>query len=181
MRRLWAALLAIPMTLFLGSCSVISQQIRTEATPTIQFKTLILEKDNYRGKTVILGGYILETQNSADKSLIKVLQVPLGFGEKPKSKDLSEGRFIVSQKGFLDPEIYKKDRKITVAGAIVGAVVEKIDDSPQPYLKIESREIFLWPEEPYYYPPPYYDPYYDPWFYPYPYYGYRHRHYPYYW
>jgi len=165
------------MMLFLGSCSVMSQQIRTEATPTIQFKTLVRETDNYRGKTVILGGYILETQNSADKSLIKVLQVPLGFGEKPKSKDLSEGRFMVSQKGFLDPEIYKKDRKITVAGAIVGAVAEKIDDSPQLYLKIESREIYLWPEEVYYYPPPYY----DPWFYPYPYYGYRHRHYPYYW
>ncbi|NOQ20211.1 MAG: Slp family lipoprotein [Desulfobacterales bacterium] len=177
MRVLWTALLTIPMTLFLGSCSVISQQIRTESIPQIQFKTLLLEKDKYMGNTVILGGYILEIQNLADKSLIKVLQVPLGFGEKPKSKDLSEGKFIISQKGFLDPEIYNKDRRITVAGTIVGAVVEKIDDYPQPYLKIESREIYLWPEEAYYYPAPYY----DPWFYPYPYYPYRHRHYPYYW
>ena len=169
-------LLAIPITLFLGSCSVISQQIRTESIPPIQFKTLLLEKDKYMGNTVILGGYILETKNLADKSLIKVLQVPLGSGEKPQSKDLSEGRFIISQKGFLDPEIYNKDRKITVAGTITGAVVEKIDDYSQPYLKIKSREIYLWPKEADYYPAPYY----DPWLYPYPYYGYRYRHYPYY-
>ncbi len=176
MRILWMVLLAIPITLFLESCSVISQQIRTESIPPIQFKTLLLEKDKYMGNTVILGGYILETKNLADKSLIKVLQVPLGSGEKPQSKDLSEGRFIISQKGFLDPEIYNKDRKITVAGTITGTVVEKIDDYPQPYLKIKSREIYLWPKEAYYYP----EPYYDPWLYPYPYYGYRYRHYPYY-
>ena len=176
MRVVWMAFLTIPMTLFLGSCSVISQQTRTESIPSIQFKTLLLEKNKFKGNTVILGGYILETQNLADKSLIKVLQVPLGFGEKPKSKDLSEGRFIISQKGFLDPEIYNKDRRITVAGAITGTVVEKIDDYPQPYLKIESREIYLWPKEAFYYPAPYY----DPWYYPYPFSPYRPHHYPYY-
>jgi len=159
-RILWMVLLAIPITFFLESCSVISQQIRTESIPPIQFKTLLLEKDKYMGNTVILGGYILETKNLADKSLIKVLQVPLGSGEKPQSKDL----------------IYNKDRKITVAGTITGTVVEKIDDYSQPYLKIKSREIYLWPKEAYYYPAPYY----DPWLYPYPYYGYRYRHYPYY-
>jgi outer membrane lipoprotein len=64
---------------------------------------------------VILGGYILETKNLTDETIVEVLQAPLTFQVEPKSKDLSEGRFIVSHKGFLDPEVYNKDRKLTVA------------------------------------------------------------------
>jgi outer membrane lipoprotein len=163
------------ISFFVTSCSVISQQIRKESMPPVDFKILIQETDKYLGNTVILGGYILETKNLADRSSVKVLQVPLGLGENPKSRDESEGRFIISYKGFLDPEIYSKGRKVTVAGTIVGTVVEKVDQFAQPYLKIESREIYLWPREekyvwPYYYDPWYYPYYYDPWYYPYPYY-----------
>ena len=145
--------------------------------PLSHFKTLVQEEDKYKGYTVILGGYILETKNLADQSTIKVLQAPLGFREEPKSKDHSEGRFIILQKGFLDPEIYSKDRKITVAGKVVGTVVEKVDGFPNPYLKIESREIYLWPES----QPYYQSPYYDPWYYPYPYSWRWYRRHPYYW
>jgi len=78
-----------------------------------------------------------------DQTIIKVLQAPMGIREEPKSRDHSEGRFMISQKGLLDPEIYSKARKVTVAGIVVGTVVEKINDFPQPYLKIQSREIYL--------------------------------------
>ncbi|MEJ2658835.1 MAG: Slp family lipoprotein [Desulfobacterales bacterium] len=164
------------MPFFIISCSVISQQIREESIGPVDFKTLMHEAGRYKGKTVILGGYILETQNMADQSIVKVLQTPLGLGEEPKSKDQSEGRFIVFKKGFLDPEVYQKDRKITVAGTIIGKTFEKVDHFDQPYLEIKSREIYLWPKREYYYPPFYY----DPWYYPYPYYWYPYPYYPYY-
>jgi outer membrane lipoprotein len=160
--------------LFATSCSVISQQVRKESMPPVDFKMLIQNTNKYLGKTVILGGYILETQNLADRSSIKVLQVPLGWGETLKSKDDSKGRFIISHKGFLDPEIYSKDRKVTVAGKIVGKTDEKVGQFTQPYLKIESREIYLWPKEDEYIRPYYY----DPWYYPYPYYRYPFFYYP---
>lgn len=153
------------MLFFIMSCSVISQQIRKESMAPVNFKTLIQETDQYLGNTVILGGYILEIQNFPDKSTIKVLQVPLGWREDPKSRDDSEGRFIISHKGFLDPEIYSKDRKVTVAGIIVGTMAEEVGHFTKSYLKIESREIYLWPKE-----EDYLRPYYDPWYYPYPYY-----------
>ena len=175
-----ALLIIIPFFMFATACSVISQQVRTESEPSVSFKTLLEEADRYIGKTVILGGHILETENLPGETIIKVLQTPLEFRDYPKGKDYSEGRFIVSHKGFLDPEIYGKDRKITVAGAVVGETVEKIGDYPSPCVKIVSREIYLWAESHYDYPNPYYDywyyPYaYDPfWYYPYPYY----RHHP---
>ena len=114
MNVLKAACIVFLMPFFVMSCSVISQQIRQESMAPVGFKILVQETDKYLGNTVILGGYILETQNLADKTSIKVLQVPLGLGETLKSKDDSEGRFIILQKGFLDPEIYSKDRKLTV-------------------------------------------------------------------
>lgn len=162
MKTPWPAFI---MLFFIMSCSVISQQIRKESMAPVNFKTLIQETDKYLGNTVILGGYILETQNLPDKSTIKVLQVPLGWREDPKSRDDSEGRFIISYKGFLDPEIYSKDRKVTVAGIIVGTLAEKVGQFTKSYLKIKSREIYLWPKE-----EDYLRPYYDPWYYPYPYY-----------
>jgi len=162
------------MLFILMSCSVISQQVRKESTTLGDFKTLLKEVNEYKGETVILGGYILGTQNLADTSIIKVLQAPLGLGETPKSRDDSEGRFIISHKGFLDPEIYTKDRKVTVAGTVVGTVVEKVDNFDQTYLKIDSREIYLWPKEEDY-PRPYY---YDPWYYPYPYFWHPYFYYP---
>ena len=166
MRTLKAILPVMLMSFFIVSCAVISPQIRDESIGTVHFKTLMQETDKFKGKIAILGGYILKTQNLADKSIVKVLQTPLGLGENPKSKDVSEGRFIIMKKGFLDPEIYQKGRKITVAGTIAGKVIEKVNHFAQPYLEIESREIYLWPKDEYYYP----QPYYSPWYYPFPYY-----------
>ncbi|MGD9105790.1 MAG: Slp family lipoprotein [Desulfobacterales bacterium] len=178
MIMLRAAALAMLITVFNGSCSVISHQIKTESIPPIDFKILVQKPDNYLGKSIILGGYILETNNLTDQTIIRVLQAPLGVRDEPKSSDYSEGRFIISQKGFLDPEIYSKDRKITVAGTVVGSVFEKVDEFSHPYVKIQSREIYLWPKDQEF--PP--SPYYEPWFYPYPFYWYPYRHYyPYYW
>ena len=109
---------------------------------------------------------------------MKVLQAPLGFDDTPKSKELSEGRFIIYHKGFLDPEVYSKDRRITIAGRIAGSGMENIDNYAHRYLKIESREIYLWSDQEPYYPAPYH--YYRPWYYPYPYF--RHHPHPYsYW
>jgi len=176
MKNSKAVFMAILIPFFVISCSVISQEIRKESITPVDFTTLLQETDKYLGTTVILGGYILETQNLTDSSLIKALQVPLGLGEAPKSKDYSKGRFIISQNGFLDPEIYTKDRKVTVAGTIVGTRVEKVNQFSHVYLEIKSREIYLWPKDEYYYPPPYY---FDPWYYPYPYYWHPYRYYPY--
>ena len=110
---------------------------------------------------MILGGYILETKNLESETIIKVLQVPMRIGEDPDFKDRSEGRFLVYQQGFLDPEIYSKDRVITVAGKVIGSGSEEIGGNRIQYLKIKSREIYLWPEyETRGYP-------YHPWRYPY--------------
>ena len=141
------------------SCTVISNQVQSEAESPVPFRKLMEDADQYHGRMVILGGYVLETKNLASETILKVLQVPFRVGEEPDSKDLSQGRFIVYYNGFLDPEVYAKDRAITVAGRVMGSAVEKIGEEHIQYLKIENREIYLWPEymnrPPYHYPRPY--------------------------
>ncbi|MGD8508883.1 MAG: Slp family lipoprotein [Syntrophobacterales bacterium] len=150
------------MLFYTASCSVISSQVRKEAEPPVEFKTLMKEANAYVGRTVIVGGYILATDKLADKSVIVTLQAPLGFRSEPKSRDKSQGRFIVVHKDFLDPAVYRKGRKITVAGYVFGITTEDEVRCPNTCLNIESREIHLWPE--YYYQGKKYD-YGDP---PYP-------------
>jgi outer membrane lipoprotein len=153
------------------SCTVISRQVRSEAEPLIPFKTLLEETEEYKGRTVILGGYILQVENLASETILKVLQAPFRVGEEPDLRDLSQGRFVVYFKGFLDPEVYARDRAITVAGTVIGSDVEKIGEEGVRYLKIKNREIYLWPE--YKNLPPYPNPW------PYPRYWHGYPNYPY--
>ena len=175
-------LFVISISLAIGiiTCSVIPKKIRSESESSVPFDILVKNIDTYIGKTVILGGFILQVENLSNETNITVLQTPLTVGDEPKSKDHSKGRFIISHKGFLDPEVYSKDRKITVAGFVKGLVMEKAEKISYLYLKIISRHIYLWPEYPKYYRPPY--DYY--WYPPYPYHRWRypyHFHYPYFW
>lgn len=159
LKTFWLFMITLFTSVVLVSCGVISTSVRSESISPVQFKTLLLTVDKHIGDTVILGGYILQTKNLAEASTLLILQSPLGLGQEPKTKDQTEGRFIVTHKGFLEPEIYSKNRKITVAGVVVGSAQMKTGGFPHPHLKIRSREIFLWPEK----QSLYHGNYYDPW------------------
>jgi len=169
----------VPALLMLVACSVMSQTVEEEALPEIPFPELIAHADNHLNQTVILGGYVLEVSNQSDHSRMVVVQAPLGMGREPQSKDQSQGRLILEYAGFLDPQIYAKDRKITVAGPLLGSSATDARPEPFPYVRLRVTEIHLWPEA----QPIPYDPFYwDPWWgypYPYPYYypywGWRHH------
>ncbi len=78
------------------ACSpAISKKVREEAGDAVPFEALLKQIDDYKGRVVIVGGYILETANETDGSRITVLQAPLDSQNRPKSSDLSEGRFMV--------------------------------------------------------------------------------------
>jgi outer membrane lipoprotein len=164
--------------LWLAGCSVVSKQTRQEALPQMPFLELVNQARNYIGETVILGGYVVQVTNHADRSEIIAVQAPLGTGQEPKSKDRSQGRLILDYAGFIDPQVYTQDRKLTVAGKLLGSSQTETGDKPFPYLHLQVSEIHLWAVE----KPRYYDPYWDywmwhPYYYPYPFWW---RH-PYYW
>jgi outer membrane lipoprotein len=152
-----------------ASAAVISQHLRDEAGIPVLFEDLLDFPQEYRGRVVILGGYILEAQNESGGSVLTIIQTPLDWREKPKSRDLSRGRFFVTTGRFLDPEVYVKGRRLTVGGRVVGVREQTVGGATYRFPNIAAQEIHLWPKKtyavgPYY---PFYDPWY-PWGYPYP-------------
>jgi outer membrane lipoprotein len=152
----------------LAACSVVSKDIRQKALTDIPFKTLAAQPEQYVGQTVVLGGYILDVSNRSQETHLTVLQAPLDFQDEPKARDMSKGRFLVVTDEFLDPMVYEKGRKVTVAGTVLGRETEKIDAYEYSMPKIRSMELHLWdkPEYRYYYYDPYYpftDNYYHFW------------------
>jgi outer membrane lipoprotein len=146
------------------------------ALPQMPLSDLINNADGYKGQAVVVGGYVLEVENQQGQTRILAVQVPIGSGQRLKSRDLSEGRLILIYDGFIDPEVYKKDRGITVRGEILGGTAND-PEVPYPYLRIKVQEIYLWPEVKLREVDrrPEYDPFY-PWYRRYPYWRY-----PYYW
>lgn len=130
--------------LFLASCSVMSKDIRMDAEKDISFEFLKQNTDQYEGKTVILGGYILEIRNFREETRLLVLQAPLAIRDQPRDRDLSEGRFMVVLGGFLDPAVYEKGRKITIAGEVLGHESVRIDGHMYDMPLLRAREVYLW-------------------------------------
>jgi outer membrane lipoprotein len=161
---------------FTGCAPAISKKVRKEAGEPVPFEALLKQTDGYKGRVVIVGGYILETANETDGSRVTVLQAPLDSQNRPKSSDLSKGRFMVSHSEFLDPVVYSKGRRITVGGKVIGCRERKLGNLTYIYPVIEAMEIHLWSKEGRYIEP--YYPYYDPWYYPWYRRPYRYR-YPY--
>jgi outer membrane lipoprotein len=150
-------------------CTVVSPEVKEEALPPIPLPVLIGDVQKYMGDTVIVGGHVVTVDNKADHTEIVAVQSPLGVGQRPKTKDLSQGRLVMIYKGFLDPEVYAKDREITIGGKIIGSSA-LVDNPVFPFLKLEIRDIHLWAkEEP---QNPFWDDYYP---YPYPWWWHHHH------
>jgi outer membrane lipoprotein len=142
--------LCIAMLTFMvmAACApVISQQVLDEVDDSLRFLDILADPDAYRGRSVLLGGYVIETRNLPEKTLIMVLQSPLGYRKEPAPESSSKGRFIVSVAGFIDPAIYRPGRKVTIAGTISGKDVRLVGEVEYTYPVITKKEIYIWPEE----------------------------------
>lgn len=148
-RNILFPLFCVMMTVFLlASCAhVISKEVLQEVDTSVSFAQLSKDPEAYQGKTVLFGGDVIGTQNLSDKTVVVVLQRPLGSRGEPSAGDVSEGRFIITTPGFLDPAIYGPGRKITVAGTVVGKEMRPLGEIEYTYPIIEKRELYLWPEE----------------------------------
>ena len=157
-------LLWLPCGSLTGCAPAISRQFREQVKAPVPFEALLQEPEVYKGQKVILGGYILETVNEPDRSLLTILQAPLDHQNKPKSQDLSEGRFLVETDKFLDPEIYNKNRKVTVGGNVLEGRLQPLGSRAYRYPVIGAEELHLWSKEMRYIQP--FDPYHYYWHYP---------------
>ncbi len=177
-------ILVLTTILLLSGCAgqVISTDTLAEIDPQQSFLDILKSPLAYKGSTVLLGGVIVKATNKSEGTLLEVYQTMLNRNQKPINIDDSHGRFLALYKGFLDSEVYRSGRRVTIAGVVQGEETMKLGEVNYRYPYLIIKEINLFQEEkpigydpyyPYHYGYPWYP--YDPWLYP----RYRHRYYPY--
>jgi outer membrane lipoprotein len=166
----------LAMSLLLVACApVLHQDLMKEGERNVSLHELRANPEAHKGRLYILGGVIVETRFVQNGSQVEILSFHVDSYGSLKETDPSEGRFLAiypRDKGLLDPVVYKKGRKVTLAGVFLDARPGKIDDMEYVYPVFEIRQIYLWDEEreyttypyyPYYYTSPYwYHPYWGP-------------------
>jgi outer membrane lipoprotein len=171
--RFQLSLLLFLFLLLSGCAHVISKDLRGQVDRSLTFREVFQNPNAYQGKMVIWGGDIVKTMNQKDgTTLVEVFQLPLSRRGEPNETYASEGRFLILAEKYLDPYLFQRGKKITVAGEILGEKRMALGEMDYRYPLVSSKQIYLWREY-YYYPAPYYYPYspyyyYDPWWdYPY--------------
>jgi outer membrane lipoprotein len=166
MRRLFN--LTFWLIFLLSGCGpIISPQLLKEAAPRVDFAGLKAQPEKYQGQLVILGGEIVENQGGKDQSLLSITQKELDVKLRPVDADVYGEIFLVKSDRWLEPDTYVANRKITVAGVVLG--------QQNRMLLLQARQIHLWehpfkliavppewygndPAMEYWYTPPYFDP-----------------------
>lgn len=154
---LFRACISLTVLTLLGCAHPISQTLRQNVDPSLTFAQIFQSPDSFIGKTVVLGGEIVETRNYPGYAEIEVVQKQLDMLGYPDSRDVSGGRFIFLNPGYLESEIYAKGRSLVGAGTIKGTQVKPLENITYRYPVIEVGELHLWEDltSDYYYYYPY--------------------------
>lgn len=169
--RLTSFLLMVTIV-FLAACSSpVPELIRLAPVPD-QIIPAVNTRALSKNTEVRWGGSILTTENLAQETQITVIAYPLDSDGKPLPGDMSSGRFIAKLKGFIEPQLYQRDRLITVRGKITGYSPLQIGEFSYDHAVVNVEQLYLWPkrkehddiEDAYWWRSPWYHPYYHPYF-----------------
>jgi outer membrane lipoprotein len=152
--------LLLSLILLSGCAHVISKDLRTKSDLSLTLSQVRQNPETFKGKWVVWGGEIIETVNQKEGTTqIEVFQRPLGWRGEPKEMTASDGRFLVLVDNYADPYVFRRGKKITVAGEITGEKIKPLGQMDYRYPLVSTKQIYLWPEYDYQsYPYDYYDP-----------------------
>jgi outer membrane lipoprotein len=151
-------LAATALAVFAGCTAYpISKQYREEAQMNVTVPMVRENPSAYKGAVVIWGGFVLNDVNDSSGSTLTILETPLDYQYYPKSRSLSRGRFIAVTKQFLDPVIFTKGKRVTMAATVEGVETRKLGKGTYEYPIVNIQQLRYWQHESYY---PYTYPYY---------------------
>jgi len=158
-----SALAATLLLALMGCASVVPEEFQAGADRTLTLTDIWARPEASRGRTMILGGEILQVTPKPSGTEVEVLERPLGRQDRPERTDTSQGRFLVMMEGFLDPAVYRAGREVTVVGDVEGVTARPIGEVTYTFPVLRGRYLYLWPIRE---PVVYYEP-----VWPYPYWG----------
>lgn len=157
----------------------VSPEILSQVDPNLTYEDLKKSPESNIGKTLYLGGEILQATRKKDHTQLMILQLPLDSSHEPVLDRMeSQGRFLAQELEFLDPAIVPEGTRITIVGSVTGTKTEPLDEMDYTYPTISIKQLKVWPKaseyanryRPYPYRPYWNDPFYwNPYYFgPYP-------------
>jgi len=143
-------LLLLVIVILISACatSPIDKAYRLNARrDDLPFPMALRNPDQYAGSAVVWGGIIIQTKNLKKGSQIIIMETSLDDTTRPIDPRDTRGRFIAASPDFLDPELYRKGRAVTVAGVIAGKKILPVGDSNYTYPVVTIQQIYLWEEK----------------------------------
>jgi len=140
-----ASALLLLFSLLVGCSTKPTQlQLAIESSPAIA--TVQKAPTEHQKKQVVWGGSIIKLETLADDtSRIWVLARTLNRHGYPSRGDKTSGRFIATVDSFLDPEIYRRGRRLTISGTVTELFDEPIGDKTYQYPVVAAKDYKLWP------------------------------------
>lgn len=163
MKRLFI-LIVLSTCLAAGCAPVLSQRTMEQGSLIVPLADMIQRPDLYRGKLFVFGGTVATSRATVAGSVLELAFSPVNsYGSL---YDTISGMrvlvFMPKEHGLLDPAVFVKSRKVTVAGVFDGVQAGKIEEMDYTYPFFRVHELYLWPREidrPYDYYYPYYPSY----------------------
>jgi starvation-inducible outer membrane lipoprotein len=100
--------------------------------------------DTHRGTRVRWGGTIVSLANQSGWTRVEVQAYKLGPNGQPDLHSPSANRFLVRANIPYDPQVYEKDRQITVAGTLEGNTEIKNAGRRSVLPLVRADELYLW-------------------------------------
>ena len=130
--------------LLITACAQLPKFDRSNVDQSLLPTQVASDIKSFKGKTIMWGGAILSGKNLKATTRLEVLAYPLDSDGWPERDQKPLGRFILSEKGYLETADYAKGRIITVVGSVIDLEKGKIGDSPYSYPVIQVRQLHLW-------------------------------------
>ena len=84
--------------------------------------------------------------NHPEGTEITMIQTPLGADGYPTLK-ITQGQFIAKTDKYLNPEICRKGKKISLAGVITNVREKELGFTKIPYPEIKIMQLHLWEDK----------------------------------
>jgi len=135
-------------SLAITACASIPEQLRNESVSGLQVASVQATESCEVQLPVRWGGVITKVETTNEGTFIEVISKELGRNSRPKLTDVTYGRFIALSKNFIEPEIYKAGREITVLGDVAHCVPGKIDKMDYRFPMVKVTALQLWKPRP---------------------------------
>jgi outer membrane lipoprotein len=132
----------------LAACSSLPPAISDAPLYDLSYPEAVANGVRFNQAPVRWGGIIVDLVNEQQRSVLQVLAYPLESNGRPLTDDRYFGRFVITTPEFLDPAIYTKKSKITVAGTLSGTLERTVDHKTLNLPLITQATYHLWMDYP---------------------------------